>query len=67
MKLVKFSNGKYGVRQFTIFGYKYLDLTCPRFSWRKKSDYFGDCQGTEESCRRAMEKFGIGLTDEVVE
>ena len=59
-KLVKFSNGTYGVRVGAWWcGYKFVDLTTRSvLVWDKKSSYFGDCQGSRdkaEACLKSME------------
>jgi hypothetical protein len=41
--LVQFSNGKYGIRHHTIFGWKYTDLEHGYYSWDKQSMYFENC------------------------
>jgi protoheme ferro-lyase len=43
MDIVKFENGKYGVRRRTWTGYKFLNLGIPHI-WSKQGDpYFNQC------------------------
>ena len=46
-KIVKFTNGKYGVRTGLIFK-KYIDLVCGSYQWGRGGQHFLDCQGTRE-------------------
>ena len=46
MKIVKFKDGKYGVRRLTLFGYKYKDFRVVPFWWSRNSRFFSDCRGT---------------------
>lgn len=43
MKIVQFSNGKYGVRTYWFFGWRYLDLIEQDYSWPKNDEFFRDC------------------------
>jgi hypothetical protein len=61
-RLVKFSNGKYGVRKCWFFGWYFKDLTNPSYFWRMNSKWFGDCMGSEDEARKELEK----LTYEVI-
>ena len=58
MKLVKFADGKYGVRKGNWFtGYEFCDLK-ENNRWRTRdSAYFKDCRGTLEA---ALFRFDIG-------
>ena len=53
MKLVKFADGKYGVRRrawWTLWmDYEFLDLANQGFWWSAGSRYFRDCRGTREA------------------
>ena len=57
-KLVKFSNGTYGVRVGAWwYGYKFLDLTTRSvLSWDTNSAYFGDCQGSRDEAETYLER-----------
>lgn len=53
MKLIQFSNGKFGVRRGVWPFYSYRDLrSFGTFWWFKYSTYFKDCMGSEESARK---------------
>ena len=79
IKLVKFSNGKFGVRRGNWFtGYRYKDLYRygNRYWWDKKSKFFRDCMSSEESARKFFEAFkdkkmelkrNFDIRDEVIE
>lgn len=58
MKLVKFSNGKYGIRR-GIFDKEYLDFSFrtehKRLWWPRCSGYFKDCMTSEEIARKEFE------------
>lgn len=57
MKLVKFGNGKYGVRVSTfLFRHKYIDLESPKYTHSKASEFFICCQGSYE---QAIEVYGM--------
>jgi hypothetical protein len=45
-KIVRFKDGTYAVRFFTLFGYEYLDLTTNTIlTHNLKDDNFKDCKG----------------------
>ena len=79
IKLVKFSNGKFGVRRGNwFFGYEYKDLSGDGGSYwfDKRSIYFRDCMSSEESARKFFEAFkdkkmeskrNFDIRDEVIE
>jgi len=48
IQLIKFKDGKYGIRKRTLFGYKYRDLDSSAVSlwWTKYSMYFRCCKGS---------------------
>ena len=66
VKLIKFSDGTYGIRRGSYFsGYTYFDLKdSSDFWWDKSSDYFPDCQGSEEKAREIYNRYNV--TDEVI-
>ena len=48
-KLVKFSDGTFGLRKgYWLFGYRYLDFNNSFFYWKIGSQYFNDCKTTKE-------------------
>lgn len=54
-RLVKFENGKYGVRVGNrLFGYKWLDIKNPGYRWSMGHEYFKDCQGSLEQVQRVF-------------
>jgi hypothetical protein len=57
MKLVKFKNGKYGVRR-GVFSYSFADFK-GGFWWsgRNYIKYINDCQSTEEGARTYIETY----------
>jgi len=61
MKLVRFSNGKYGVRLYWWFGWHFLGLNdqCARTTGEYVIRY---CMGTEEQARKAMEEYKLKYT-----
>ena len=58
MKIVKFSDGEYGVRRrawWTLWiGFEFLDLTCGAFWWGIGSVYFRDCRGSYEHAAKML-------------
>ena len=51
-KLVKFSDGTFGVRKtFWFFGYRFQDFKHTSYSWTMKSINFNDCKTTEEHAK----------------
>jgi hypothetical protein len=52
-KIVRFNNGKFGIRRWSLigFGYEYLDLS--NGFWLPSGT---DCQGTLNQCFSAMDK-----------
>lgn len=48
MKLVQFSNGKWGVRRGFWPSYRFADLKNPSFWWDQSSGFLPDCMGTKE-------------------
>ncbi|WP_136259373.1 hypothetical protein [Rhodanobacter lindaniclasticus] len=58
MKIVKFSDGEYGVRRRVWWklwvGFEFLDLTCGAL-WREMdSVYFRDCRGSYERAAKSL-------------
>ena len=50
MKIIKFSNGKYGIMRWSLLGREYLDLVShSRLWWPTFSIYFHDCMGNKET------------------
>jgi len=63
MKLVKFKDGSFGVRHWSLFdGYRFADLSTEHdFWWKVGSRHFGDCKSTEERAREVLNiKLDIG-------
>lgn len=54
MRLVKFENGKFGVRTYWFFGWHFMDLASPGFHWKRKSDFFPCCMGSRELAESCM-------------
>lgn len=57
MNIVKFMNGTYGIRKFSIIylQYIYLDMSSYAcFWWTRKSNYFRDCQTTLKQCQERI-------------
>lgn len=63
IKLVKFSNGKFGVRRGWIF-YEYFDLKDTQYWWEKSSRHFPYCMVDIDIARHAFNM--LTLTDEVI-
>jgi len=63
MRLVKFPNGKYGIR-YGWFQYEYLDFKNTAFKWNKSSDYFDDCMVDEDKARYVF--YLLKTKDEVI-
>lgn len=54
MRLVRFENGKYGVRTHWFFGWHFMDLKCRGFSWKIGSEFFPDCMASQEAAEAAF-------------
>jgi hypothetical protein len=73
IKLVKFSNGKFGVRKgnwFTGYRYKDLSVTGKKFWWPKDDRFFDCCMGSEEVAREDFTAYKNNehlIHDEVIE
>ncbi len=61
MKIVKFENGKYGVRGSWFFGWRFKDLA-DNYWWRQGHKWFKDCQGTEERAREVIQNYKCKYT-----
>lgn len=44
-RVVKFKDGRYGLRKLTLSGYKYRDLRGANHWWSVTSTYMRDCKG----------------------
>lgn len=54
MKLVKFKDGKYGIRGLWIFSWRFADLEDIGF-YRYSNDYFfSKCKGTKNQCLKII-------------
>lgn len=64
MKIVKFADGKYGIRRRAWWalwmGFEFLDLLNEALWWPTGSVYFRDCRGTFESVTNAMAMYDKG-------
>jgi hypothetical protein len=61
VKIVKFSDGKYGVRKWSLFGYEYLSLRFPlMFWWTRGSTFYDECRGTLGEASAAFAKMDKG-------
>lgn len=80
MKLVKFSNGKFGVRRSRIYlPDEYKDLADPQLTclwWKKTDKDFVHCMSSEEVAREFIKTYEangikyssyLNITDEVIE
>lgn len=48
LEIVKFANGKYGIRKTSLFGmHTYLDLRETRYWWPLGSQFMESCQAEE--------------------
>lgn len=63
-KLVKFKNGTYAIRRWSLvwLQYEYKDLK-QDYWWPKRSRFFNDCVGTEERCRDRMKNLEPEFSD----
>lgn len=55
MKLVKFEDDTWGIRMFSVFGYRYFDFD--GYWWERHSQWFKDCKTSEEEARRTFQNF----------
>lgn len=54
-KLVKFENGKYGIRNGNwLTGYYFLDFKHPIYYWKMESEWFNNCQTTLQEAERYL-------------
>jgi hypothetical protein len=66
MKIVKFENGKYGVRMHWAFGWHFLDLVDRRYKWLQRSEHFRDWQTVDlEWCQRYVAPIRKNLPDKI--
>ena len=56
MKIVKFKNGKYGVRKFGWFGYEYADLEVGSTYWWSPTYVERYAQGSLERAIEVLER-----------
>lgn len=60
MKIVKFEDGKYGIRKLSLFGYEYYDFDTPTMSyfWPRHSSMFlkGYCFTSLTTAREWLQK-----------
>lgn len=56
MKIVRFKNGKYGIRRFNVFRMKheFKDLK-DEYWWEQGSRLMPHCQGSEEAVREVFD------------
>lgn len=52
--LVKFNNGKFGVRIGRWPRYRFQDLACQEYAWKSPKFVIKYCQGDEETAREAL-------------
>lgn len=55
-KLVKFNNGRYGIRSYWFFGWFFVDLVTNGFNWAPGSMFFSDCQGSREKVESILNR-----------
>lgn len=56
MKVVKFKDGTFGARKWSILGYEYVDLNNPLlYSWGRRCQHFPSCRGTKEEAIKGLE------------
>lgn len=62
MKIVKFKNGKYGIRRWSLWsmGYEFNDLVSGGYLWSKVTDSMNSCQ---ESDLQIVRKIFQNITD----
>ena len=59
MKLVKFKDGKYGLRKWGLFlGFQFLDLEDIGYWWSSLKHVKNHCKGTIKQCLEAIEENG---------
>lgn len=54
MRLVQFDDGKYGVRSYWLFGWRFVDLENPYFHWEPGDKFFKCCMGEREEAERIL-------------
>ena len=63
IQIVKFSNGKYGIRRKDEF----LDLGCNKFWWEKNDSNFDSCLGSLKECKEIFKKYSIKVIEIIKE
>ena len=58
VKLVKFEDGKFGIRRGFIV-YQYRDLQHPEYWWHSSGKFFPSCKGTIEQCKALMDNHEV--------
>lgn len=56
-RIVKFSDGTYGVRKWCFLGYKMLDIYDCDYWWYGNGYWSVYCKGTLEEAKNALEKW----------
>ena len=59
-KVVKFQNGQYGIRRWTVFGYEFLDIAYPSLgdTWWSYARHVAEyAVGTEKQVRARLELY----------
>jgi len=54
MHIVKFRDGTYGIRKYTILGYRYRSFYNPDFWWPRNSECFGTCCKANETTAQIL-------------
>ena len=57
IKIVKFKDGKYSVRRWTIFGFEYLDIEHGNYWWRITINQITCYRGTLIQVEAALQKW----------
>lgn len=58
-KLVRFHNGKYGIRTYWFFGWHFLDLVSEGYHWRRCDKFFSHCQADKETAMQKSSDYEI--------
>lgn len=59
MKIVKFNNGKYGVRTYWFFGWSFIGIDGD-YTWRSKEDIIKYCMTNDlEKCKELIKSYTI--------
>ncbi len=63
MKIVKFENGKYGVRLYWFFGWRFLGVPYYKgYTWSGRGNTGSFCQGTKEEAEEAIKMYKFKYT-----